>query len=174
MSKYNLDIKLKIIKEYEHKSLKNIADKYNISVCTISNWIRWYNDRGIDGLKNSISHKKYTGEFKLSVIQYRKIYQCSLRETAIKFNLPNESMICSWEKRYLEKGLDGLNSKKGRPYKNMSKNKNISEKKSLNETEREELIRLREENMYLKMKAIYEKKLSALLLEKELKVRKKP
>lgn len=41
------------------------------------------------------------------------------------------------------------------------------------ETEREELIRLREENRLLRMKIIYEKKLQALLLEEEAEARKR-
>ena len=45
--------------------------------------------------------------------------------------------------------------------------------KELNESEREELIRLREENEYLKMKILFEKKFQALLLEEEAEARKK-
>ena len=41
------------------------------------------------------------------------------------------------------------------------------------QNEREELIRLREENRLLKMKIIYEKKLQALLLEEEAEARKR-
>ena len=44
---------------------------------------------------------------------------------------------------------------------------------SINESEREELIRLREENKLLKMKIIYEKKLQALLLEQEAEARQR-
>ena len=43
----------------------------------------------------------------------------------------------------------------------------------INETEKEELIRLREENRLLKMKITYEKKLRALLLEEEAEARKR-
>ena len=44
---------------------------------------------------------------------------------------------------------------------------------SISESEREELIRLREENKLLKMKIIYEKKLQALLLEQEAEARQR-
>ena len=43
----------------------------------------------------------------------------------------------------------------------------------MNETEREELIRLREENEHFRLKEIYEKKLEAYLLEKELKTKRR-
>ncbi len=48
-------------------------------------------------------------------------------------------------------------------------NRKNQKNKPLNESEREELIRLREEVKYLKLKEVYEKKLEALLLEEELK-----
>jgi len=83
-------------------------------------------------------------------------------------------MVYRWEKSYRERGLSGLEDNRGRPKKDMSK----SEKKSKNEkpiveSEREELIRLREENKYLKMQILFEKKYQALLLEEEAEARKK-
>lgn len=175
MSKYNIEFKIKLVQEYlsgKTGGRNMIAQKYNIPDSTLRNWINWYEASGIDGLNKKISNKTYTGEFKLSVIQYRKINEISLREAADKFGLTNASMISSWEKAYRERGFHGLNSRKGRPPKDMNKNK-ITVNKPLNETEREELIRLREENRLLKMKEAYEKKLSALLLEEDLKARKK-
>ena len=50
----------------------------------------------------------------------------------------------------------------------MSKADNKSKNgKPIEESEREELIRLREENKYLKMQILFEKKFQALLLEEE-------
>ena len=52
-------------------------------------------------------------------------------------------------------------------------NKNSKDNTPINESEREEFIRLREENRLHKMKIIYEKKLQALLLEEEAEARKR-
>lgn len=83
-------------------------------------------------------------------------------------------MICNWEKKYKESGLSGLEDNRGRPKKEMTKsNKKSKLNIPINESEREELIRLREENRLLKMKIIYEKKLQALLLEEEAEARKR-
>lgn len=83
-------------------------------------------------------------------------------------------MVYSWEKSYQQRGLSGLEVKRGRPRKDMIKsNKKLKNNNPINESEREELIRLREENRLLKMKIIYEKKLQALLLEEEAEARKK-
>ena len=83
-------------------------------------------------------------------------------------------MVNRWEKAYQKHGLSGLKDNRGRPKKDMTKlNKNSKDNTPINESEREELIRLREENRLLKMKIIYEKKLQALLLEEEAEARKR-
>ncbi|WP_394019483.1 hypothetical protein [Anaerococcus cruorum] len=56
----------------------------------------------------------------------------------------------------------------------MSKaDKKTKNEKPIKESEREELNRLREENKYLKMQILFEKKFQALLLEEEAEARKK-
>ena len=83
-------------------------------------------------------------------------------------------MVYRWEKAYLKRGLSGLEDNRGRSKKYMTKsNKKLKKNTPINESEREELIRLREENRLLKMKIIYEKKLQALLLEEEAEARKR-
>ncbi len=151
-----------------------LAKKYDIPDGTLRNWINKYNTGGFDNLSKNLKNNKFTSEFKLSVIQYRQINKTSLRETAEHFNLVNGSMVYRWEKAYQEKGLSGLEDNRGRPKEDMSKsNKKSKLSNPINENEREELIRLREENRLLKMKIIYEKKLQALLLEEEAEVRKR-
>ncbi|WP_262361897.1 helix-turn-helix domain-containing protein [Peptoniphilus obesi] len=113
-------------------------------------------------------------EFKLSVIQYRQINNTSLRETAEHFNIVNGSTVYRWEKNYQERGLSGLEDNRGRPKKDMYKaDKKDKNQKPIDESEREELIRLREENKYLKMQILFEKKFQALLLEEEAEARRK-
>jgi len=132
----------------------------------LQNWIVKYKSGGFDSLSKKSKNNKFTSEFKLSVIQYRQINNTSLKETAERFNLVNGSMVYRWEKSYQEHGLSGLEDKRERPKKDMTKsNKKSKLNTPINETEREELIRLREENRLIKMKIIYEKKLQALLME---------
>ena len=151
-----------------------VAKKYNIPNSTLESWIVKYRSGGFDNLSKNLNNNKYTSEFKLSVIQYRQINNTSLRETSEYFNLVNGSMVSRWEKAYKQRGLSGLEDNRGRPRKDMSKADNKSKnKKAIEESEREELIRLREENKYLKMKILFEKKFQALLLEEEAEARKK-
>ena len=153
---------------------RKVADKYSIPKSTLELWINQYKFGGFDNLSKKLKNNKFTSEFKLSVIQYRQINNTSLRETAEHFNLVNGSMVYRWEKAYRESGLSGLEGNIGRPKKDMTKsNKKSKLNTTVNESEREELIRLREENRLLKMKIVYEKKLKALLLEEESEARKK-
>ena len=177
MPKYTKEFKIKLVLEYlsgEYGGHKMVAKKYNIPNSTLKNWIVKYRSGGFDRLSKNLNNNKYASEFKLSVIQYRQISNTSLRETAEHFNLVNGSMVYRWEKAYQKHGLSGLEDNRGSPKKDMTKlNKNSKDNTPINESEREELIRLREENRLLKMKIIYEKKLQALLLEEEAEARKR-
>ncbi|WP_394010915.1 helix-turn-helix domain-containing protein [Anaerococcus cruorum] len=177
MPKYTKEFKIKLVLEYlsgEYGGHKMVAKKYNIPNSTLKNWIVKYRSGGFDRLSKNLNNNKYASEFKLSVIQYRQINNTSLRETADHFKLANGSMVFRWEKSYRQGGLSGLEDKRGRPKKNMSKADNKSKnRKPIEESEREELIRLREENKYLKMQILFEKKFQALLLEEEAEARKK-
>lgn len=177
MPKYTKEFKIKLVLEYlsgEIGGARKVADKYNIPKSTLELWINQYKFGGFDNLTKKLKNNKFTSEFKLSVIQYRQINQTSLRETAEYFDIANGSMVYRWEKAYQKHGLSGLEDNRGRPKKDMTKlNKKPKNNTPINESEREELIRLREENRLLKMKIIYEKKLQALLLEEEAEARKR-
>ena len=177
MPKYTKEFKIKLALEYlsgESGGYGIVAKKYDIPWSTLRGWVNQYKYGGFDNLSKKLKNNKFTGEFKLSVIQYRQINNTSLKETAEHFNLVNGSMVYRWEKAYQERGLSGLEDNRGRHKKDMTKVNNKSKNNTpINESEREELIRLREENRLLKMQIIYEKKLQALLLEEEDEARKR-
>lgn len=154
-----------------------LSKKYHIPCATIKNWITQYKSFGEDGLRKSMSKTKYSGEFKFSVLQYRQIHGLSYRETAEHFEIKNGSTIANWQRAYDNQGINGLFSKAGRPKKtgeSSMKNKDVQEFKEISESEKEELIRLREKNMYLEAENLYLKKLQALIHEEELKTKRKP
>ena len=130
---FDISIKIKVIKEYEKNNISQskLSKKYKIPQTTISNWIKWYSDNGIKGISKKFKNKSYTSNFKLFVLQYRKTNNLTFRETAVKFDITNDSIIANWQKKYNESGLDGLNSKtKGRkPKMKKTIQKNKKEKK---------------------------------------------
>lgn len=176
MSKYSFEFKLELVKDYlsgETGGYKTIAKKYGVKAGSqVKDWIKNYEKYGEEGLRRKSIKTFYSGEFKLAVLQYRQYHNCSYREAADYFGISNQSMIASWQRKYLDEGFEGLNKSIGRP-RNMSENK---KKNNLNlrESEKEELIRLREENIYLRASLEYEKKLKALVQGREQKTRKRP
>ena len=176
MSKYSFEFKLKVVKDYlrgEIGGYSAIARKYGFKGNSqVENWVKDYEKYGEEGLKTKSTKTFYSGEFKLRVLQYRQYNNCSYREAADHFGIRNQTMIANWQKKYLDEGFEGLNRPIGRS-NTMSENKKKKKALELTKSEKEELIRLREENIFLKASLEYEKKLKALVQEREQKTRKK-
>ena len=140
MPKYTKEFKIKLILEYlsgEIGGARKVADKYNIPKSTLELWVNKYKSGGFDNLSKKLKNNKFTSEFKLSVIKYRRINNTSLRETAEYFDIANGAMICNREKKYKESGLSGLEDNRGRPKKEMTKsNKKTKLSTPINESER--------------------------------------
>lgn len=178
MSKYSFEFKLNLVLEYlsgNFGGLQYLTDKNNLSdKSLLRSWVNKYEQYGEDALRKKTTKSFYSGEFKLTVIQYRHINQCSYREAANHFGIQNLSMIATWDRKYLEEGFEGLDRSIGRP-NNMpkdDKNKILNKSIELSKSEKEELIKLRQENEFLRASLAYEKKLKALIQNKELKIRK--
>ena len=118
--------------------------------------------------------KKYSPEFKLSVILDMREHKLSYSETVRKYNLGKmESggarlMVQRWERKYLEEGIAGLEKEnRGHPTANGKKR---GRPPKLDKQVKEDLIA---ENQRLRMEIEYLKKLSALVLAEEQKNGKK-
>ncbi len=176
MSKYPFEFKLKVVREYlegQTDGYNSIAKKHAVKNRTqVRDWIKNYEEYGEEGLKRKSTKTFYTGEFKLRVLQYRQYNNCSYREAADHFGISNPSMIANWQRKYLDEGFEGLNKSIGRP-STMSENGKNKDILKLTKSEKEELIRLREENEFLRASIAYEKKLKALVQEREQKTRKR-
>ena len=110
--------------------------------------------------KKGTKNKKYSPEFKISVILDMREHHLGYREVTRKYDL-SWHRAQSWERIYLEEGIDGLmKDKRGR------KSKNEPRKKPLDKQVEEDLIA---ENQRLRMEIEYLKKLSALVLAEERK-----
>lgn len=176
MSKYSFELKLEVVKDYlngETGGYKSIAKKYDITnFSQVRDWVKNYENYGEEGLRIKSTKTFYSGEFKLRVLQYRQYHNCSYREAANHFGVSNQATIANWQRQYLDEGFEGLNKSIGRP-SIMSENKKKKDALNLTKSEKEELIKLREENEFLRASLAYEKKLKALVQEREQKTRKK-
>lgn len=163
LKNYSNELKLQIVKEYLSGSLgrKVIAEKYGVSPSDIQKWADVYKKHSAEGL--CVINGTYTGEFKISVVEYMHDTSSSARQTAVFFNIPSYTTVCQWERIYIEEGKAGLLvERRGRGGRMRSEKG--KEKFKENSPAKDDLIaevqRLRMENEYLK-------KLNALIQSRE-------
>ena len=123
--------------------------------------------------KKGQTFKKYSPEFKLSVILDMREHKLSYHETMRKYfphlaDSKNFSFLLKWERKYLEEGIEGLSKEnRGRPTVNGKKRGRPPKlDKQVEEDLIAEIQRLRMENACLK-------KLNALVQERVERERKK-
>ena len=119
--------------------------------------------------KGKRTNKKYSPEFKLSVILDMRNNHLGYKETMQKYGITGCESISKWERKYLEEGIAGLEKEnRGRPTIN---GKRRGHPVKLDKQVEEDLIA---ENQRLRMEMEYLKKLSVLVLAEEQKNGKKP
>ena len=125
--------------------------------------------------KKGTTQRKYSSEFKISVIMDMREHHLGYCETARKYDIGDPKLggavhtIQRWERRFLEEGAEGLmKERRGRACKASGTRKGRPPK--LDKKVEEDLIA---ENQRLRMEIDYLKKLSALVLAEERKNNKK-
>ncbi len=175
--KYNNEFKLKCIEMY-------YQGKYPETPTGLSNdsfhhmvrrWVRTSERSSLEAVQHKSKIRTWTPEEKLELVE-KVLVGGSYKAVSEKAGI-QDTVLSNWVRKYKIEGYEGLlPKKKGRPPKEptlMPKKK--VEPKELTESEREELIRLRAENEYLKAETAAIKKSMALRREKEaarLKARK--
>lgn len=160
---YGNELKLEIVKKYlsGKYGFKLLTDEYHIgSTVLIRGWVATYLQHGEKGL--CTTHGTYSGEFKVSVVEYMKNTGASLVETAAHFNIPSKENVRRWERIYYAQGKEALfEERRGRASKMGTKQSRKTKNNiEINEDLLAEVQRLRMENEYLK-------KLNALVQERE-------
>ena len=131
----------------------------------IRDWARMEENCGPEVLKHKNINKVWTSDEKYELVA-KVIAGIPRTDVALKAGI-NPGMLYQWVQKYKILGYNGLiEQKKGRPCKN-SKMKEKKNPAPLTESEREELIRLRAENEYIKAENEVIKKRIALRQEKE-------
>ena len=161
MSKFSTEEKLEAVLRVvnDGMSYRNSARILGCATRNVEKWVYRYRQFGFEGLL--MKQGSYTGDFKLSVIQYMHEHHLSLSQAAVHFGIPAESTLNKWERIYYEEGPQGL-YKDNRGRKSKMKNEKPKAKKLDKKTEEDliaEVQRLRMENEYLK-------KLNALVQER--------
>ena len=133
----------------------------------VRRWIRLEDANGPEVLKHKSSNKVWTPEERLELVM-QVISGKSITSIALE-NGMNSGMLYQWVRKYKISGYNGLvEHKKGRPARDSEMKKmNINNPRKLEETEYEELIRLRAEIAYIKAENAIIKKEIALREEKQ-------
>ena len=168
--RYSYEFKVKCVEMGEYPDTPNGITTRKFRD-TIRKWKRMIDSLGIGVLQHKTKNKKWDPEEKLVLVS-KILAGYSYNSVALENGI-NYRILYNWVQKYKEKGYNGLvDEKKGRPRKVLIMKENSSPK-PLKESEREELIRLRAENKFIKteienIKAEKEiiKKLIALRREK--------
>ena len=167
--RYSYEFKRKCIDSYRHGIVPDIPEGISRErfIRYLNDWIRREDANGPEVLKQKKSNKHWDPEDKLVLVS-KVIAGESIKSVAITFGI-NEGMLYQWVRKYKIYGYNGLiNKRKGRKSKNTDMKKVGTRKPPKpNESEYEELIRLRAENEYMKAEIEVIKKEIALREERE-------
>ena len=130
----------------------------------IREWSRMVDSQGPEILKHKRFNKEWTADEKLELV-LQVVAGTPRTEVALKAGI-NPGMLYQWVQKYKIQGYNGLvENKRGRPSRNPDMKKPVNPK-PLTESEREELLRLRAENEYIKAENEVIKKRIALRQER--------
>ena len=163
--RYTYEYKLKCVEMYRRgewpETPKGIKE-HNFRIM-IRRWVRIEESCGPEALKHKNFNKEWTPEQRLELVM-QVLSGKSNKEVAFSHGI-NDGMLYQWVQKYKTMGYNGLVSmKKGRPPKEPAMKKRVNPA-PLTESEREELIRLRAENEYIKAENEVIKKRIALRRE---------
>ena len=97
MHKFGYKTKVQLVRLYlEGYSSNQLCHKYHVKKpCQILIWVKRYRTYGLKGLKPRIS-RHYSIKYKLKVIKWRNTHNASYPQTALHFDLSEESTIRRW------------------------------------------------------------------------------
>ena len=165
--RYSWKYKLECVNKYknrQHITLPVGCRSRGSFITHVCAWAKAYDDLGVDGLKHSSYNKRWTFAEKFELVA--RVLAGNPITRVAKEAYVSVGLLSHWVRRYNEKGMDGLQCKKGRPTKQFVMKKK-TKKTKLSISEQEELKLLRERNEYLEMENEYLKKLDALVSKRE-------
>ena len=167
MSKLTYEDKINI---YNDKimgmSIGSLSKKYKVRKNVITYLTALIDKHGIDILRTT-QNKYHTKFEKQEAIDRVLLNGESAWSVAIDIGLLSYGMLQNWIKKYTEMGYNIVERKRGRS--TMTK---VTNKKE-NETDKEKIKRLEEENLYLKAELEYSKKLRAVVQARKNQQQKK-
>lgn len=167
MSKLTFEDKVNLYNDKKNGvSIPTLCSKYKILHANVEYLTRLIDKHGYDVLRKN-KNRKFTSYEKETIINRVLLNNESLLSVAIDEGLSSSGMLANWIKKYKEMGYNIVERKRGRP----TMPKVINKKE--NETDKEKIKRLEEENLYLKAELEYSKKLRAVVQARKNQQQKK-
>ena len=167
MSKLTYEDKINIyINKKNGMSTIQLSNKYKVNKNIIDYLIALIDKHGVDILRTN-KNRIHTKFEKQEAIDRVLINGEAKWAVALDLGLLSKGMLVNWIKKYKENCYNIVERKRGRP--TMPK---VTKKKD-NETKDETIKRLQEENLYLKAKLEYSKKLRAVVQARKNQQQKK-
>ena len=179
MAKYSYEYKKKVVQAYLNGEggYTHLAEKYGVkNKRQVLNWVHSYNELGDDGLIRSRQNKKYSFQFKLSVVELYLSSEVSYQELALSQGINNSALIARWVNDFRNAGPDALRPKKKGRKKTLRADKKSDFAKQVEDipvdTSAEHIKKLEDENLKLRIENAYLKELRRLRLEEEALLKK--
>ena len=167
MSKLTYEDKINLYNDRkEGLSVNSISKKYGIRKSGINYLVKLIDIHGYDIIRKT-KNRKYPIYFKQNAIDRVLLNNEPIWSVALDIGLPGDGMLVNWIKKYKEMGYNVVERKRGR-----SPTMKVTKKKE-NETDKEKIKRLEEENLYLKAELEYSKKLRAVVQARKNQQQKK-
>ena len=167
MSKLTYEDKINMYSDKKNEmSIIQISNKYKVRETTVKYIYRLIEVHGYDILRTT-KNKYYSSNQKEKIINRVLLNNESITSVSIDEGLLNPGILANWIKKYKEMDYNIVERKRGRP--TMPK---VTKKKE-NETDKEKIKRLEEENLYLKAELEYSKKLRAVVQARKNQQQKK-
>ena len=152
MSKLTYEDKLNIYKERKKgKTIIFLTKKYNVRENVIRYLIRLIDKHGYNVLRRN-QNRKFTSSEKEIIINRVLTNNEAANSVAIDEGLLSQGMLQNWIKKYKENSYNIVERKRGR-----STMPKVTKKKE-NETDKEKIKRLEQENLYLRAELEYSKR----------------
>ena len=157
MGKLSYEDKINLFNDYKKGiSISSLSKKYNKRKSGITYLIRLINIHGFDVIRTK-KNNIYSKEYKQEAIDRVLVNNEPVWTVALDIGLSSDGMLQNWIRNYKEMGYNIVERKRGR-----SAMPKVTKKKE-NETDKEKIKRLEEENLYLKAELEYSKKLRAVV-----------
>ena len=167
--RYSQEYKMNCIELYRQGKWPETPDgiKEHNFRCMVRRWFRLEEANNSEVLKHKDFNKNWTSEEKLELVSQVLAGKAN-QAVAIEAGI-SDGMLYQWVRKYKLTGYNGLiNQKKGRKSKTSDMKKiNYNNPRKIDESEYEELLRLRAENEYIKAEIEVIKKEIALREQKE-------